>query len=197
MRPLPPSLGGQRKESERSDKASSRIEMMRFIELGHLLTDGEATSARFADDLGQIPLASFAGVPGIVVEAPIPPRMVAVDVDESAVQDKAVLIRTGWDRRWGTCRYKQAAPYLAPETTRALVHSGLIVLGVDFCTDESAVDPSRPSLAHLLRAGVLVIENLCNLSALPTNGFRFFAVPLGTTDRAPVPVRAFAELQPQ
>jgi arylformamidase len=41
-----------------------------------------------------------------------------------------------------------------------------------------------------------VIENLCNLSALPTNGFRFFAVPLGTTDQATVPVRAFAELQP-
>jgi arylformamidase len=171
--------------------------MTRFIELGHLLKDGEATSARFADDLGQIPLASFAGVPGIVVDAPVPPRVVAVDVEESAVQDKAVLIRTGWDTRWGTSRYQQAAPYLAPETTRALVHSGLTVLGVDFCTDESAVDPSRTSLAHLLRAGVLVIENLCNLSALPTDGFRFFAVPLGTTDRAPVPVRAFAELQPQ
>lgn len=170
--------------------------MTRFIELGHLLRDGEATSARFADDLGQIPLASFAGVPGIVVDAPIPPRVVAVDVEQSAVQDKAVLIRTGWDKRWGTSRYQRAAPYLAPETMRALVHSGPTVLGVDFCT-ESAVDPSRPSLAHLLRAGVLVIENLCNLSALPTNGFRFFAVPLGTTDRAPVPVRAFAELQPR
>src|SRR5215217_5686262 len=105
MRPLPPSLGGQRKEGERSDKGSSRIEMTRFIELGHLLKNAEATSARFADDLGQIPLASFAGVPGIVVDAPIAPRVVAVDVDESAVQDKAVLIRTGWDKRWGTSRY--------------------------------------------------------------------------------------------
>lgn len=170
--------------------------MTRFVELGHLFNHGEATSARFADDLSQIPLASFAGVPGIVVDAPIPPRVVAVHVDASGVQDKAVLIRTGWDKRWGTSRYQQAAPYLAPETTRALVHSGATVVGLDFCTDESAVDPSRTSLAHLLRAGVLVIENLCNLSALPTDGFRFFAVPLGTSGRIPAPVRAFAELLP-
>jgi arylformamidase len=170
--------------------------MTKFVELGHPLNDGEATSARFVDELGQIPLASFVGVPGIVVDAPTPPRVVAVEVDESTVRDKAVLIRTGWDKCWGTCRYQQDAPYLASETTRALIHSGPRVLGVDFCTDESAVDPSRTSLARLLRAGVLVIENLCNLSALPTNGFRFFAVPLGTTDQAPIPVRAFAELQP-
>jgi kynurenine formamidase len=170
--------------------------MTRFVELGHLPNDGEPTSARLVDELGQIPLASFAGVPGIVVDAPIPPRAVAVYVDASTVRDKAVLIRTGWETRWGTSRYRRAAPYLAPETTRALVYSGATVLGVDFCTDESVVDPSRTSLAHLLRAGVLVIENLCNLSALPTSGFRLFAVPLGTAGGAQVPVRAFAELLP-
>ena len=41
-----------------------------------------------------------------------------------------------------------------------------------------------------------MIEELGNLSALPTTGFRFFAVPLGTTGGAAASVRAFAELLP-
>jgi len=44
---------------------------------------------------------------------------------------------------------------------------------------------------------VLVIANLCNLSALPTDGFRFFAVPPRIAGGVAIPVRAFAELLPR
>jgi hypothetical protein len=77
--------------------------MSRFVELGHLQKDGEETSARFADHLGQLPLASVAGLWGIVIDAPVPPRAIAAPAG-GAVEDKAVLIRTGWDSRWGTQR---------------------------------------------------------------------------------------------
>ena len=54
-------------------------------------------------DLNQIPLESIAGVGGIVVDGhPSSNRSVKIDCDESEIHGKAVLVRTGWDDRWGT-----------------------------------------------------------------------------------------------
>jgi arylformamidase len=171
--------------------------MTRFIDLGHLLDGGAVTAARFAEEVDDLPLASVAGIPGVVIDAPVPPRAVSVHIHERAVEDKAVLIRTGWDKRWGRADYHRAAPYVAPETVDVLIHGGVTLVGFDFCTAEAAADLSQMTLARLLRAGVLVVDNLCNLSALPANGFRFFAVPQGLPRRAHLPVRAFAELLPR
>jgi arylformamidase len=184
----------------------------RFLEVGHPLEDGLLAPARVptrvagevstylndplhrsgAADRSGIPLAAVAGLPGLVVDAPVPPRTVALQLAETAVQDRAILIRTGWDKRWGTERYRQAAPYLGPDTIGILVRGGAALVGVDFCAIAEPRGASR-----LLRGGVLVIENLCNLSALPADGFRFFAVPLATAGSVRIPVRAFAELLPR
>ena len=51
----------------------------------------------------------------------------------------------------------------------------------------------RPALAgRRLDAGILVVEHLSNLSALPAAGFRFFAVPPLVRGMGTFPVRAFA-----
>jgi kynurenine formamidase len=170
--------------------------MTRFVDLGYLLDGGVSTCARFAEGLEDLPLASVAGIPGVVIDAPVPPRAVSVNIDERMVEGKAVLIRTGWDKRSGRADYHRAAPYVSPETVDVLIHGGATLVGLDFCTTETASDLSQMTLARLLRAGVLMVENLRNLSALPTNGFRFFAVPQGLRRRGPIPVRAFAELLP-
>jgi kynurenine formamidase len=47
---------------------------------------------------------------------------------------------------------------------------------------------------QLLAAGILIVEHLCNLGALPSTGFRFYATPLRIVGGASFPVRAFAEL---
>jgi arylformamidase len=183
----------------------------RFVDLGHPVEGGVVVSAprgqstsldnspqRGDEDwLSRIPLAAVAGIPGLVVDASVPPRAVVLQVGEQAVQDRAVLIRTGWDKRWGTDGYRQAAPYLAPETIDILVRDGAALVGVDFSTIDGPADPSRTARTRLLGAGVLVIDNLCNLSALPTDGFRFFAVPPRIAGGVAIPVRAFAELLPR
>jgi arylformamidase len=184
----------------------------RFVELGHPLEDGLAGfPTRVAGSLGTglddprqrgeagylsgIPLAAVAGLPGLVVDAAVPPRAIALQLPESTAQDRAVLIRTGWDNRWGTEGYREAAPLLGSETIDVLIRDGAALVGIDF----SAIDAprERAGVARLLRAGVPVIENLCNLSALPAEGFRFFAVPFAITGQARSPVRAFAELLPR
>jgi len=67
-------------------------------------------------------------------------------------------------------------------------------VGIDTWNVDDVGDPSRPAHTRLLAAGVLIVENLCNLHALPSDGFRFYAVPPRVARGASFPVRAFAEL---
>ena len=146
-------------------------------------------------DLSRIPLERVAGVPGIVLDAATPPdRSVALDCRASELSGRAVLIRTGWDRRWGTDAYWEPGPYLAASFVDLLIQARAVLVGVDFWNVDNTEDPSRPAHTRLLAEDILIVEHLCNLSALPRAGFRFSAVPLRIVGGASFPVRAFAEI---
>jgi len=182
----------------------------RFVELGHVLERNpqrpeearhvaaclHAPFHRFedGDDLTRIPLGAVAGIPGVVVDAAAKSGAVTLELDEKAIRDRAVIIRTGWDERWGTRRYWEPGPYLHIEVLDLLVGGGAALVGVDFWNVDDTADLASEARTRLLRAGVLVVEHLCNLRGLPREGFRFFAVPLRIAGGASVPVRAFAEL---
>ncbi len=146
-------------------------------------------------DLSQIPLERVAGVPGVVLDAAASPdRSIAHECGASELQGRAVLIRTGWDRRWGLDAYWEPGPFLASSFVDLLIRAGAILVGVDFWNVDNTEDPSRPAHTRLLAEGILIVEHLCNLSALPRTGFRFSAVPLRIVRGASFPVRAFAEI---
>jgi arylformamidase len=65
---------------------------------------------------------------------------------------------------------------------------------VDFWNVDDVMDPARPVHTGLLAQGSLVVEHLCGLEQLPSEGFRFYAVPLRVEGGASFPVRAFAEV---
>lgn len=147
---------------------------------------------RDAEDLSGLPLDRLAGVPGIVVDAA--ETNTPVDLELGDVRGRAVLVRTGWDRRWGTEAYWEPDPYLSPATLDALIQGGAALVGVDFNNVDDTTDPERPAHTRLLGAGIPIVEHLTNLEALPAGGFRFFAVPPRIVRGASFPVRAFAEL---
>jgi kynurenine formamidase len=119
---------------------------------------------------------------------------ITLELDAEAIKDRAVIIRTGWDERWGTARYWEPGPYIQTEMLDLLVGGGAALVGVDFWNVDDTADLSSQVRTRLLRAGVLVVEHLCNLRGLRRDGFRFFAVPLRIAGAASFPVRAFAEL---
>lgn len=184
--------------------------MPKFVELGHVLdrnppvldARGQAATCLHApfhrfengDDLSRIPLGAVAGISGLVADVPTQLGALELRLDAERVRDRAVLIRTGWDARWGTASYWEPGPYLGPEAADLLVNAGAALVGVDSWNVDDAADLASPVRTRLLRAGVLVVEHLCNLRALPEDGFRFFAVPLRIAGAASFPVRAFAEL---
>jgi arylformamidase len=148
------------------------------------------------EDLADVPLEAVAGLPGIVVDVdPGEDRAVSVPFDADAVRGRAVLLRTGWSRRWGTEAYWKPGPFLAPDALDLLVGAPAALVGVDFWNVDDVADPARPAHTRLLESGVLIVEHLTNLSALPRRGFRFFAVPLRIRGGASFPVRAFAEVE--
>ncbi len=149
-----------------------------------------------SSDLSQLPLEKIAKLPGVVFDARTAEgRSVGLEAAEAELSGHAVLIRTGWDERWGTERYWEPGPYLSASTIELLLRSSAALVGVDFWNVDNTEDPERPAHTRLLRAGILIVENLANLFALPRRGFRFSAVPPAIRRGASFPVRAFAEME--
>ncbi len=150
---------------------------------------------RNGSDLSQIPLDMVAGVPGIVLDGKVEPnRSIVLGESSSELTGRAVLIRTGWDKRWGTESYWELGPYLSDESVDLLVESKAVLVGVDFWNVDDTMDPGRPAHTMLLASRILIVEHLCHLADLPRSGFRFYAVPLRIVRGASFPVRAFAEI---
>jgi arylformamidase len=158
----------------------------------------DAPSHRFEDgvDLSGLSLDLLAGREGICIAAPHA-RGLAVGEDfleGKEVEGRAVLFFTGWASRWGTPDYQQRSPHLTSKMSSLLVSRGAAIVGIDSHNIDDTDDMTRPVHSILLRAGIPVVEHLCNLEALPPSGFRFFAVPVKVKGMGTFPVRAFAEI---
>jgi kynurenine formamidase len=111
-----------------------------------------------------------------------------------AVAGHAVLCRFAWDRFWRSDSYYRY-PFLARPVLRFLVEGGARLVGVDSINIDDGGDPARPAHSWLLEREIFIVENLCNLAALPAGEpFRLFAVPIRTRGAGSMPIRAFAEL---
>jgi arylformamidase len=150
---------------------------------------------RDGDDLAAVGLDRVAGLDGIVLDKdPKAGRAISFSVMPSDLSGRAVLVRTGWDRFWGTDTYAKETPFLAGDFVDLLIEAGAALVGVDFLNVDDTTDPARPVHTRLLAAGILIVENLTNLSALTPNGFLFWAVPLRIKKGASFPVRAYAQI---
>jgi kynurenine formamidase len=73
-----------------------------------------------------------------------------------------------------------------------LVDGAAAIVGIDSLNIDDTKDPARPAHTRLLAAGIPIVEHLCNLAALPGEGFRFTAVPPPVRGLGSFPVRAYA-----
>ena len=149
---------------------------------------------RFPDgsDLADIPLDAVAGVRGIVVDAPGPAIGAEVfgDLDLAGA---AVLLRTGWDRLWGTPAYGGGGhPHLTEDAVAHLIAARPALVGIDSVNIDDTATGERPVHTGLLGAGIYVLEHLTALGALDAPGFEVFAVPVKARGMGTFPVRAFA-----
>jgi arylformamidase len=149
-------------------------------------------------DLAQLPLESMANLEGVVIR--VPPgegRAIEPAVFQGLeLAGKAVLVHTGWDRHWRTDRYLSGHPYLTADTARFLFNAGVALVGIDSLNIDDTADGLRPVHSTLLAADIPIVEHLCNLTHLPTEGFRFSAVPAPVAGFGSWPVRAYGHVLP-
>ena len=110
-----------------------------------------------------------------------------------------VLLRTGWtDKMWGKFpEFFTTSPYLEVEAARWLAGRGLKALGFDFFEEYCARLPhftSEEFVVHriLLEQGIILMEGMTNLGALPTERVNFFAPFYKIAGTEGAPARYFA-----
>lgn len=151
---------------------------------------------RFADgkDLAQMPADAFAGLEATVIDVDHHGlREIGVDQLRNAeLRNRAVLLRTGWDAYWESPAYAGHHPYLASDGAEYLRDCGVALVGIDSMNIDDTRGNARPAHTILLGAGIPIVEHLCNLGALPREGFRFTALPPRFAGVGTFPVRAIA-----
>ena len=157
----------------------------------HRYEGGSDLAATTLETLVDLPAEVFhltdAGSRGI-------PASVFYDRD---LRGKAVLLHTGWDRRFGTPEYVVDAPFLASDGIAYLAEQGVTLVGIDSQNiDDTEADArgERPAHSTFLAAGVHVVEHLTGLGELPPSGALFTAVPPRVEGFGTFPVRAFAKV---
>ncbi len=102
---------------------------------------------------------------------------------------RRVVLNTAWHHRWGADNYFTEHPLITGAAGQLLVDWGVVLVGVD--TPSVDRPPFEAHLA-LLGNGVLIVENLTNLDAIPGDLFELIATPLKIAGRDGSPVRALA-----
>jgi arylformamidase len=105
-----------------------------------------------------------------------------------------LLLSSGWCRYWGTPSYYEGYPVLTAEAARWLCGSGLKGIGVDMISVDAPGDAAYPVHKLLLEKGIVIVENLRNLSELLSLQFIFSCFPLKIAGAEAAPARAIALL---
>jgi arylformamidase len=159
----------------------------------HALEDGA--------DLAQVPVEQLVGEAVILDLRGYSPRK---GIPLEAVQRVAaeaggvgegdiVFCMTGWSKYYGSERYMEP-PFLTREAVRWLVSRGIKMLGVDTTGAMDPAFPDRENHLPLFEAGVVYIENLTNLEAVPQSRVTVVALPPAVEGLEALPVRVAAFL---
>ena len=109
-----------------------------------------------------------------------------------------VLVRTGWDRHWGTTdRYygtldSARHPGISLELALELVARKVDLVGIDGPSLDSALDRDTPGQRLFAENNQPALENLTGLDALPPLGATLIALPLKLDRAGGAPARVVA-----
>ncbi|MGH8145788.1 MAG: cyclase family protein [Rhodanobacteraceae bacterium] len=189
-----------REQSRAHYAAGTEFQIGKITMVANTGTYIDAPYHRYADgkDVSGFDLDEVAGLDGVVVcvagmGGRAIDRRVFLPLD---LQGNAVLVHTGWDRHWRTDQYFEDHPHLTADAAEYLRDAGARLVGIDSLNIDDTTGGERPVHGTLLGAGIPIVEHLRGLEQLPTDGFRFSAVPAKIRGMGTFPVRAYATLDP-
>ena len=106
--------------------------------------------------------------------------------------NSTIIFATGWNKNLLKKYYFAKNPGLSIDAAKYLVSKRVNLVGID----SPSIDPGKNSnfSAHhvLLKKGVLILENLCNLEKISRTHFKLVVLPLKLKGATGSPVRAIA-----
>jgi kynurenine formamidase len=150
----------------------------------------------YGKDFAALPAELFTDIEGIKVNVPYQQQK-AIDASyftNLELKGRAVLVHTGWSEHWRTDTYFENHPYLSEDAAIFLKDQGVRLVGIDSHNIDDTAKKSRPVHSTLLAQEIFIIEHLCNLDQLPSNGFSFTALPPRIKGLGTFPVRAIAKI---
>jgi kynurenine formamidase len=153
--------------------------------------------------IDEVPLERLAGRAATIEAPELPPGGLLTAAHVREWEDKhgvieerdRVLVRYGWDRRWGAgpegTSFLEDWPGLGGDAAEYLVEKGVSLVGCDTLAVDAFGSEENPAHYTLLGNEVYIVENLKNLDRLPPFCF-FMAFPLKVKGGSGSPVRAVA-----
>jgi kynurenine formamidase len=143
-------------------------------------------------DLARLPLERLADLPVSIIDVTgLRGAMEAAHLRDVPLEGRAVLVRTGFSRHFGTEEYSRNHPFLSGAACDLLVEAGAAFVGMDTLNVDDLQDLSRPAHTKLLGAGIPICEHMTNLAAVPASDGRLHAVPIAWVGGTSFPVRAY------
>lgn len=103
-----------------------------------------------------------------------------------------VILKTDWDKHWGTDKYLQGFPSLTEEAAKWLCSFNIRGIGIDTISIDNFDSIDFEVHNVILSRGKIIIENLTNLNSIKENEFTLVATPLKIENGDASPVRAIA-----
>lgn len=148
-------------------------------------------------DLHQVELDQMAGIQGICIPFNFKKEGLSIEIhhiEKYDLENKAVLLNTGWSTFWNTETYFENHPFLSEAASNYIIQQKARLVGIDSHNIDDTRTRARPAHSILLGNNILIVEHMTQLNLLPTEGFNFYAVPPKIIGMGTFPVRAFAEL---
>lgn len=112
--------------------------------------------------------------------------------NEMIYPNMAVVFETEWSKNIVKKDYFTKNPGLSAAAARYLLKKKVSLVGIDSPSIDIGKDSKFPVHHILLKGGVLILENLCNLDKIPRSYFKLIVLPLKLRGATGSPVRAVA-----
>lgn len=106
--------------------------------------------------------------------------------------NSAIVFGTGWSRNLTREDYFTKNPGLSAGAARYLSERRVSLVGIDSPSIDLGKDPKFSAHHVLLKSGILILENLCNIDKIKRTGFMLIVLPLKLKGATGSPVRAVA-----
>ena len=188
-----------RKDSEKFYNEGTTFQIGKIELVGNTGTYIDCPFHRYENgkDLSEVALNRFVNLEAVLIEAPYK-NGIEIGLDyfkDKALNDKAVLVYTGWSTLWETDAYFESHPFITEEAAFFLEEQGVALVGIDSHNIDDTRTNSRPVHTILLNKEILIVEHLNNLQTLIEKDFVFTAAPPKIEKMGTFPVRAFATIK--